>query len=300
MAIVWDSPRALEVTGFVYKQLIVFLLGFYIWEFLNTLWFEWDLITRKIAFRWYYVSYLIGRYSMLVVLCLLFIIDRNKGMPIDCELVHPLLTTIGLIASTCATTNLMIRTVIIWDYKKLIAAPLTAMALGQLIFSVYGGVTYAKAFWDEELKTCRFNYSHYSHLAIAFIYTVTYDLTILILTCLRIMRSNTRSRLWSALRDQGLLYFVFTAIVNIIAAVFIMLHLNDGMNAVVSPPATTISVILSGQSVISLMQLNKSGANTSHAGGQSQYQRSKSQEFTSHLDFPTFVDALDSFFGNYN
>ena len=30
MGIDWDSERALEVTSFVYKQMVVFLAGFYL------------------------------------------------------------------------------------------------------------------------------------------------------------------------------------------------------------------------------------------------------------------------------
>ena len=48
---------------------------------------------------------------------------------------------------------------------------------------------------------------------------VSYDLLILILTYVRIQRNHTPSRLWSTLQGQGFLYFIFTSVVNIIAAV---------------------------------------------------------------------------------
>lgn len=278
--------------------MVVFLFGFYLWEYLITFWFEWSLITRKITFKWYYISYLMGRYCMVCVVCLLFSIDRIM-QAINCKIVHPLITTLGLLASACATTNLMIRTVIIWDYNKWVMVPLAVMSCGQFFFSLYAGTTYAVAFWDTTLRTCLFQYEHYSHMASVYMYTTIYDLIILILTYLRIQRSNTNSRLWSTLRDQGILYFVFTSCVNIVAAIIIWLHLSDGMNAVVSPPATAISVILSSQSVISLMRLNKPSDTDTHSCA-SQHDRERdtkygTQQLTTQIEFPTSIYGNNSF-----
>ncbi|TCD61381.1 hypothetical protein EIP91_008535 [Steccherinum ochraceum] len=235
---------------------------------------------------------------MLCVLCLLFAIDRISS-PINCKVVHPVLTTLGLVASACATTNLMIRTVIIWNYHKWIMIPLALVSCGQFFFSLYAGTTYAVAYWDKTLRTCLFQYEHYSHMASVFIYTVSYDLIILILTYIRI-RSNTRSQLLPALRKQGILYFVFTSIVNTVAAVIIWLHLNDGMNAVATPPATTISVILSSQSVISLMRLNNSHGGTdtpssARRNDRELFTKRRSQQLTTQIDFPTAIYGNNSF-----
>ncbi|THH31412.1 hypothetical protein EUX98_g2783 [Antrodiella citrinella] len=159
--------------------------------------------------------------------------------------------------------------VIIWDYTKWVTIPLAVMSCGQFFFSIYAGTANAVAFWDIPLRSCMFEYEHYQHMASVLLYTTVYDFIILIFTC-----------------------------VNVVSAIIIWLHLNDGMDAVVSPPATAISVILSSQSVISLLRSDSSsGADTPNSNRRQDGDRDSkynAQQLTTQIDFPVSIYGPNS------
>ncbi|KAK7692160.1 hypothetical protein QCA50_003779 [Cerrena zonata] len=227
----WEAGHTQAVTNFMYRQTIMFIAGLYVYEYMCTFWFDWYLVTRKIVFKWPYVPYLVGRYLILLVLCGLIAIN-NITRPLNCEVVMPFLITAGLIAGACATCNLMIRTVVMWGHRREIVFVLILLSLGQVAFSVYAGTSLVKSHFCTTLRTCNVDYSGHTIFSSVFVYTVSYEFLVLVLTWIRVSKSS----LMATLRSQGLWYFLLTFMVNLPAAVFPWLDLNDTMNMMFYTP----------------------------------------------------------------
>ncbi|CAL1706055.1 unnamed protein product [Somion occarium] len=288
----WNSAGAQSVTNFMYSQMLVFMTGLYAREYMLTLWFEWYLISQRIVFKWTYIPYLAGRYLILFVLCGLVAINRITH-PFNCQVLQPLFITGGLVAGACATANLMIRTAMMWKHRRWLVASLIALSLGQVAFSLYAGTSVVNSHYDLNLRTCNLDYESHSVFA-----AVIYDLLILTLTWIHVSKGS-RSSLWSTLRRQGLWYFLLTFMVNMPAMIFVWLNLNDAMNAMFYPPATTISVTISCRMVTSLIESNMSESMSKDDGAarttSSHWKSSNSgttvttQNFTTNIGFPSEI-----------
>ena len=56
---------------------------------------------------------------------------------------------------------------------------------------------------------------------------MSFDLIVLVLTTIALMKSPNRSSLWQLLFGQGLIYFLVAFIFNTIPAIFLVLNLNS-------------------------------------------------------------------------
>jgi len=56
---------------------------------------------------------------------------------------------------------------------------------------------------------------------------MSFDLIVLVLTTIALMKSPSRSSLWQLLFRQGLIYFLVAFIFNTIPAIFLALNLNS-------------------------------------------------------------------------
>ena len=59
------------------------------------------------------------------------------------------------------------------------------------------------------------------------IVAMSFDLIVLVLTTIALMKSPSRSSLWQLLFRQGLIYFLVAFIANVIPAIFLVLDLNS-------------------------------------------------------------------------
>lgn len=269
MGVDWHSPEVVNITGFVFGQVSVVLTGMYLWELVLTFSFEWQLlVTFKKKWCWPYVPYLLARYSLLTVLIALITIARITT-PVNCAVIFPAVTTIGLVASTCSSVNLMLRTLVLWQLRRKLLVEksfrwflstaviicLIAGAIGQLGYSLFIGMTIVTAYWSPEARSCVYVYHDNARMASVFIYNVVFDFIIMVLAFYRIFRDQLdesdglMGTITSTMKKQGAWYFVLTFVVNVPAVIFIHMNLNDAMNSMFAPLATTVSVILSCRAV---------------------------------------------------
>ncbi|KAK0447919.1 uncharacterized protein EV420DRAFT_1568231 [Desarmillaria tabescens] len=64
----WHSPEVLQDNALAFTKSIHCLIGLYLWEFVNTLDFDWAVISGEQKFRWPLFFYFYARYGMLGVL----------------------------------------------------------------------------------------------------------------------------------------------------------------------------------------------------------------------------------------
>ncbi|KAI0784688.1 hypothetical protein C8Q75DRAFT_778382 [Abortiporus biennis] len=294
----WSDALAQQRSSLAAEQLSIFMLGVYGYDYLLTFGFEWQLITRKIVFRPTYIFYFMGRYCMLFALATIVSIWQAP-FRINCDILVPIMTTVGFVATASATANLMLRTLVIWKHKRCVFYPLILTTIFHFTFVISVGASQVQARWIVSREGCGLRYINDKLTASIFIFTVIYDLAILLLTSYGISRISPKSALVKMLYHQGILYFLFTCMVNIPALVFFILDVNAQVTAILTIPASTISVMISCRSVIDLMQVHKD-KKPSSVGGEVEseernpYRNSSGPVFSSHLAFPSAVYGAHS------
>ncbi|KAL4246601.1 hypothetical protein ABKN59_008787 [Abortiporus biennis] len=250
----WEDPGLVASLEFAFKQMNVFCMGLAIWEFVLTFWFDWAIFTRRIPFRWAYLFWFAGRASIFTAILTLIIVTHAK-IKLNCTALIPIMSAAGLIGSACASTLLMIRTLAIWQHNMIVTWSLRLMSLAQFTLVIYSGVSGLSSHWVPEINACTIESHNDAILAANFVYTAVFDFIIFSFCVYGVSRLAARTKLLWTLYTQGLLYVVFTCVVNIPAAVFTILHLNAVMGVLFPPAAAVFSVILSCRALLSLQKM---------------------------------------------
>ncbi|KAI0666493.1 hypothetical protein C8Q78DRAFT_454235 [Trametes maxima] len=262
----WEDPEVIVYTFFLYEQIAVFLLGFYGTQFLRSLRIEWELITKKRAFKpVVHFPWLLARYVMLSALLFFVITGRSKSR-IACDAAYRTFASLGSGAAMLASLTLCTRPVaILWMLKEFISvAVLAVIGLGQFFFVVLQGILTVRARWDSHTSSCEVFRSNSTVLGIFYLYTFLYDILILAMTIYAVHRVRTegaahggrRWRVGDALCVQGIWYVAATCVVNVPVTVLALLNLNPAMNVLLSLPAVTISVIASSLTLFAMDDLD--------------------------------------------
>ncbi|KAI0635344.1 hypothetical protein C8Q77DRAFT_1054891 [Trametes polyzona] len=249
----WEDPNVVFYVFFLYEQIAVFLLGFYGTQYLWSAYIEWELITRKRAFRIVHIPWLLARYVMLTAL-LFFVITGRSRSRIACDVAYRTFASLGSGAAMLASLTLCSRpAAILWTLRqRWPLAVLVVMGVVQFLYVILQGILTVRARWDSKSASCEVYNSDNNVLGGFYLYTFVYDVVILGMTLLAVHRVHTekmyqgrRWRVGDALCVQGIWYVAATCAVNIPVSTLAFLNLNPGMNILLSLPAVTISVIAS-------------------------------------------------------
>ncbi|TBU28925.1 hypothetical protein BD311DRAFT_306675 [Dichomitus squalens] len=249
----WQDPSVLGFCAFVYNQIAVFLLGFLSNHVITNLDIEWSLITRRRRFSPALVPYLLGRYSILVVL-IAFIVLNHVRSKVECDATYKALALLGSLGSFCSTLNLNIRTYIIWKgVNRCVVSVLALATVGHAALVIVQSAQSVSFSWNEQTHSCAMVHSSNITMFVFYLYTIVMDLTILVLTFCGLWRiAALKSAIGSLLSEQCLWYCIGTFLCNIPAVILPILNLNAVMNVMASMPATTLSVVMSSNAVLSL------------------------------------------------
>ncbi|KAH7904013.1 hypothetical protein BJ138DRAFT_1131145, partial [Hygrophoropsis aurantiaca] len=269
----WSSPSVLARCGESLEELNLFLLGLYGWEYLHTLRIEISLIRRRMPFRWSLLPFIIGRITLMVALLSLVIVGGHTQPNLNCAAIYRFLAFAGNVAIGCASTNLMIRTWVIWKDKRGVLMLLALVSLGHwgvLMLGLSDIVAY------QTQGGCFVEYANHANMSALFMYTMLYDLLVLSLTIAGLTRTRSSSALWRTLFSQGVTYFAVTFVANVVPMVFSWLNLNAVMNVFFAIPAATISTIASCRAVVSLLGMQ---ADPASAASSETTQQTKDSDF---------------------
>ncbi|KAH9857799.1 hypothetical protein C2E23DRAFT_805729 [Lenzites betulinus] len=249
----WQDPVVVTFCAFLYNQNAVFLLGFFGTHFITRTTIEWSLLTKRRHFSPALIPYLFGRYAILVTL-LFFVVSNHFTNKISCDVAYKTLAVLGSSASFCSTLNLGLRSYIIWrDMNRIVVWLLSIGCIGHAALVAVQGVNSIASQWDPLTDSCIVVHSSDVTMFVFYMYTMLMDLVILVLTICGLWRKAAlKSKIGTALSEQCLWYCAGTFLINIPAAVFAILDMNVIMNVIFSMPATTVSVIMSSEAVLSL------------------------------------------------
>ncbi|KAF8551250.1 hypothetical protein OG21DRAFT_1499250 [Imleria badia] len=247
----WHDPAIEARLSIVYEEITFLLLGIYGWEYFQSFCVEYAVIRGRLPFRWPLVPYLFGRISLLTALVLLAIETSPLSGGFPCQ---PGITALSIpmgISIGTSSTNLMIRTWVMWKDSRLVHVLLSLLALGHWTILVLDVVN-IKAFRSN--GACVIHITHPAVSSAVFMYTACYDFIVLVLSILKLSKEPSKSALKERLRAQGLSYFTIATMANILPTVFAFLG-SDVMVGISGNPAITASIIVSCRAVRSLLGL---------------------------------------------
>ncbi|KXN86499.1 hypothetical protein AN958_09971 [Leucoagaricus sp. SymC.cos] len=275
----WSSPQELLKEGGIMIKLMHALLGLYAYEWFLSLDFEFDLVRGKKKFRWPLIFYFANRYLLLFALigmCVNFfvIIAFDTTTEIDCQAIFTFNQIAGDAAVGLASISLSIRTIAVWAQNRYIIGFLILVILGHWSLILQG--IQLKASWVPGTG-CIITETHNRILAAIFIYSMCFDLIVLLLNTYKLagIRSGSegmlgKSRLAKLIFTDGLIYFILAFVANLIATVFMVLNMNQIMSVIFNVPAAVCSTIVACRAVRRLTSFTQGGADvytSSHSVG---------------------------------
>jgi len=145
----------------------------------------------------------------------------------------------------------MLRTIAVWNRVPFVTVPLVLASMGQWGLLLHG-IVIIRSSWSDVARACVLSAVPPAFMEAIYLYTMSLDLIVLVLTVIGLAISQNRSSLWQLLFRQGIIYFFVAFIANLLPAIFLVLNLNPIMNTVFSVPAAVASSIVACRSFVSL------------------------------------------------
>ncbi|KAF8580397.1 hypothetical protein K439DRAFT_1662805 [Ramaria rubella] len=244
----WNDPATVQHQSVIFGNVIHFVTGVYAWEIAVNIRFDWSIISGKRRFRWPMVLYFACRYLMLFALVGI-LIALNATSELNCQALYTFNQFAGNAAIGLASTLFMLRTIAVWHRSYYATVPLVIICLGQWAI-LLRGMTQVIAVWNPIANQCVVTASGKTFLDLIYFYTMSFDLTVLILTSIGLYLSPARFSLWKLLFSDGIIFFIVATVSNTFPAVFIALNLNAVMNIMFTAPAAGVAAIFSCRSFV--------------------------------------------------
>ncbi|KAG2358960.1 hypothetical protein BDR07DRAFT_1462716 [Suillus spraguei] len=246
----WKDPDLEVKLGILLVQSLYAILGLYSWEYIRSSHVEIALLRRQLPFRWPLLSYISARFSFFIAIILLATQSSSFYTNVDCQSMNFAIVFSVNAALGCSTTNLMIRTWLIWKTSYLLRLLLVLFSLGYwTVLTLF--LATARGFPQNEVCVI---HSVLAYASAVVIYSMLYDLALLVLTIIGLWKMPSTSTLWKTLVKQGVVYFTINLVANVILLALDRLDLNPAMNAIFATPAACICTISSSQVVLSLIR----------------------------------------------
>ncbi|KAG1845677.1 hypothetical protein DFJ58DRAFT_800324 [Suillus subalutaceus] len=248
----WNDPDLEAKLGILAVQLLYAILGLYGWEYIRSSHVEIALLRRQLPFRWPLLSYITARFSFLIAV----ILQATQCSPfytiVDCQSECFFWTNVAV---GCSTTNLAIRTWLIWKTSDLLRLLLVFFSLGHwTLLALFLATARASTING----VCMISFVNPVYASAVVIYGMLYDLALLVFTVIGLLRMPSSSTLWKTLVKQGVVYFIINFLANLILLGLNRLNLNFIMNVIFGTPGMCTCTIASNQVVLSLLRPSSS------------------------------------------
>ncbi|KAB5596199.1 hypothetical protein CTheo_471 [Ceratobasidium theobromae] len=240
----WSDPATIMAQAAVFTQLLWVLLGVIAWEFVSTFTFDIRTVRKWKDFKWPLIFYFVCRYSILLALIVLNVINNTKT-EINCQAMYTLAQFLGNVSIGTTSNLLMFRAMAIWSRNIWVVGPLVLVALGHWAILLHGIIA-VRATWVPAAGACVVTGTSNIFLRLLYNYTMAFDLLVLIISITGLLRAGhgRGSGLWTLLFRDGIAYFCVAFVGNLIAAIFAILHLNPAMDIMFTVPAAVFSAIV--------------------------------------------------------
>lgn len=255
----WLST-AVNTKAFEVAKLLTYVsLGFYAAEFLRTFGFDMSILAGKRQRRWPQLAYFGTKYIWITYMIQNLIVLWTET-EINCQTFFDLLEMQMGFVVILSSFLLACRTVCVYQgsARTVISVVLFVFGLG-LTAAWMSGVKDITAAWSTEAASpwnsgaCNWS-GVKSTYWVKYVVTIVFDLLVLILTAVGILRMNGQSRIGEILIKHGLIYFILTFAANIIITILTALQLSPNMSLIAAVPQSTVCVICSTRLYIILAE----------------------------------------------
>lgn len=249
-------------------------MGFFFYDTILSLPFDWSIISGKRQRRWPQLAYFGAKIFYLAYVAITFYINYaiNK---IYCKTALQMLEMVMGFVTITSSILLACRTVCVFQgsARKAVSVILTVLSLC-LIAAWMQGVTDVESAWDPSgaqpwtTGACAFVDISMTYW-VKYVVTIIFDLAVLCLTTYGIFRMNGSSHIGRVLIRQGLVYFIVTLVANLVITIMTTLKLSPLMSLLFAVPQSTTCVICACRLYIELAEESKTTHLTSGAYNQS-------------------------------
>jgi len=222
----WTDPETIAIQSFALVKFVHVLDGLYLWEYLSTLGYEWDVITRKRPWRWTMAIYFGCRISTLGA-----IIADLTGFGIttefDCKGWLVSLMFFSYLALALATLLIVMRSIALWERRISVVVIMLGIWLVNVAFLLYG-ISLADAAWSPATGACaiRLTARNRDHVIV----TLCTDVVLFVIMLRGVMRHRHGGSLWRMAWRQGIIWLALATLAEVLPTTFLCLNLNDPMN----------------------------------------------------------------------
>jgi len=244
-----SDQYALE-TGVRFLKVMHTFSGLYIWEFVTTLGFEWEVYTGRRPWRWSFIVYIAARLLALFAV-ILSLVGFNVTREFNCNLWFRAVLFTGWFGAAAASFLLVLRGVAIWGRDLRIIGISGIFLAANLVGSFYA-LTRGHSQWTAELSTCATTSTDSFKWSITL--NLVQDFVLLGIMILGVLHKRNATHLWNMLYFQGLLW-ILTAIMTELPAVALSFkNINDSWNLMFQYPHLTLMVIASSRAYRDIFQ----------------------------------------------
>ncbi|KAH9985802.1 hypothetical protein BJV74DRAFT_550801 [Russula compacta] len=230
----FQDPKVEQADALAFVKLLHVVGGMYLWEYVNTMWFEWEIVTGRRKHRWTIWLYSGCRLSALLAI-IVILIGFDTTRPLNCKVWITFIYVFAYSAFISAAALIVLRVIAIWQRNWIVTTIAVVAWLATLAFYIRNTST-ADAVWSSTDGTCVALYTEQSIGAITI--TLVEDLVLLILMLSGLRRYGEAGMfgLWRLLYHQGLFWLALVTVAEIPTTVLIILNLNGYLNQMFQPP----------------------------------------------------------------
>ncbi|KAH9017377.1 hypothetical protein EDB85DRAFT_1874457, partial [Lactarius pseudohatsudake] len=189
--------------------------GIYIWEWVSTLPFEWEVFTGQRRFRWSFIAYELCR-TMALASIITLLAGFNLTHQFNCEAWFRALLVFSYLGVAFSSLLILLRGVAIWGRSLTVlifTASVWVCNIGISIFTIMQG----SVVWAPAINTCLITKTTRFRWGI----TVNFitDVTLLTVMFAGVLNKRNTSGLWRVLYIQGLAWILVAALSEILPAV---------------------------------------------------------------------------------
>ncbi|KAF8496195.1 hypothetical protein F5888DRAFT_415286 [Russula emetica] len=210
--------------------------GIYIWEFLTTLDYEWDVFQGRRPYRWTIWIYSLTRVSALLAV-ILNMVGFDTTTPINCQVWVTFEVLFAYTAFAAGALLIVLRIIAIWNMKKIIIAIAMTIWVADVSFLIHGIVRIRSA-WSPEANTCALLNLEITKASM--FGSLATDILLLVVMLVGLFHQDfvkgNAFGLGRTLWKQGLIWLMIATVAEVPPTVFMILNLNVSMDLMYQTP----------------------------------------------------------------
>lgn len=215
----------------------------YLWEFFNTLDYEWSIFRGHRPYRWSIWIYCITRVATLTAV-VLNLVGLNVTTKINCQLWITFVLIFAYLAFATASLLIVLRIMAIWNKNRVVVAISLGVWVTNIAFLIQG-IARLRSTWVPAQERCVLHDTESNKPNI--IATLITDIIlsfIMLIGLLRLRRYGFGTfGMGQLLWKQGIIWLFIATFAEVTPVVFISLDLNDPFNLMFQIPSMTIMTI---------------------------------------------------------